>query len=1580
MGPHHSPDPKRPSPDGQDNDGTPDHSFSYDSSFGDFNVGNVSRSPLNPQAASNSGNFNAIPPSTPDQSAFGNSHHAGSASLTSSQQLQEKAIPATTPTVTETISNPHSSYHHSSSMEYPNEKINPLLPYSSPTAAAIAAFPETDRSRASEELRHQNLLHVQYDEQQRFSEDGLHQTQDFGHRKARIPTGKIKRNLSISAKLHSTENSLRRISRRIPIVQQYVHKPDDDNAKEIEKERTVYFNQPLPEHEKDPATGNISVEYPRNKIRTTKYTPLNFLPKNIYHQFHNIANIYFLFIVILGAFSIFGVENPGLAAVPIIAIVAITAFKDAIEDYRRTVLDLEVNNTITHRLINIENPNIEDDVISPWRKFKKASTKASVQFIRAIVRGFNNVFRRKAMERKRQLERNVSKSSLELDTVATRNTVYSQISNSIYDASLHGNSLDLNRYGASSKKALEKDGTVIDRSRSCPGQAAFKRAYWKEINVGDIVKIYNNDEIPADVIILSTSDHDAACYIETRNLDGETNLKVRQGLNATKAIRHSRDLEQCVFQVDSEAPHLDLYSYSGLLKWKQRENPLDLASPIVERAEAITISNMLLRGCTIRNTKWVIGVVVYTGSDTRIMKNSGVTPTKRSRLTRELNINVIINFVFVFILSFVSGVVNGCSFRSKQSSRYFFEFGSIGNTAPVNGIITFWAAVILLQNLIPISLYITIEIVKTFQAFFIYSDCFMYYEPIDYPCTPKSWSISDDLGQIEYIFSDKTGTLTQNVMEFKKCTINGISYGKAFTEAMAGIMKREGTFTEQVAINKRQEIINDKEIMMAKLRGIYDSPEVFDNEVTFVSSKLVDDMEGQYGPEQSQAINHFLLVLALCHSVLPERTKDSAKKLLYKAQSPDESALVNFARDMGYALLERTRNGVIISEKGQEHEYEVLHSLEFNSARKRMSVIVRMRETGKIFLFCKGADNIIYSRLAPGVQGELRQVTADELGEFAREGLRTLCLAEKEIPEEEYQVWASRHELASQALQNREEQMEKVADEIERDLYLIGGTAIEDRLQEGVPETIELLSQAGIKLWVLTGDKVETAINIGYSCNLLDNGMELLLLQLGEKTVESANALLDSLLQTKFGLQYTPEVMKAAQKDHTVPSRQYAVVIDGDSLDIVVSPDVKERFVLLCKQCRSVLCCRVSPSQKALVVAAVKTTLDVTTLSIGDGANDVAMIQEADVGVGIAGLEGRQAVMSSDYGVGQFRFLGRLLLVHGRWAYRRLCEMVANMFYKNVVFTLTLFWYNFNNSFDGSYLFDYTYITLFNLAFTSLPVIFMGFLDQDVSDKISMAVPALYRRGILRLEWNQLKFWIYMIDGLYQSAVCYWLAFSMFYSGGFISPNGRQNNFREGYGALVATSAIVACNLYILINEYMWDWLFLLIVAISILLVFFWTGIYTLFTASRFFYKAAPQIYGSLAFWAYLLLASIACLLPRWAAKCYQKMYMPRDIDIVREQWRVLGMFKNLRHEGDTEDMWATHSETSTGDIGLPIGGIEGASDGTVVGGPNGGVGNGMMDEELGEVPIKKEHKHMHLPHRHRASESSSSYSGKVAV
>ena len=1007
-----------------------------------------------------------------------------------------------------------------------------------------------------------------------------------------------------------------------------------------------------------------------------------------------------------------------------------TAVKDAIEDWRRSTLDDELNNSPVHRLVGWQNINVAVENVSLWRRIKKASSHSLANSWRTIKAMY--VRKRKGVQEPQIHEEENPRISIDTRQTPRQSMMSNRASYSsatgptreegiqmtpvsspsprpeYLSANKRHSQMSQRSSGAFSahdrpKEMAQRDGivgrkdsvapldpeygNVINPNIQASGSSWFKKDYWKSVQVGDFVRIYNGDQVPADIVVLATSDPDGGCYVETKNLDGETNLKPRMALRCSREVKHPRDCERAEFYIDSEPAHAHLYQYEGTIRWTQRteEDP----SSSHEMIEPITIGNLLLRGCSLRNTKWILGVVIFTGQETKIMLNSGITPSKRARIARELNWNVIYNFIILFLMCVVAGVVNGIAWGKSTGSLNVFEV-SYANTAGLTGFVTFWTAVILFQNLVPISLYITLEIIRTLQAFFIYSDVGMYYDRIDYPCTPKSWNISDDLGQVEYIFSDKTGTLTQNVMEFKKCTINGVPYGEAYTEAQAGMQRRQGLDIEAEAEKAHKQIAEDRVRMLADLRQLHDNPYLRDDQLTFVAPDFVDDLRGHNGDVQAHANEEFALTLALCHSVIAETIPGDPPAIEFKAQSPDEAALVATARDVGFTVKGKHRDDLIVNIQGTDRKYRIMNELEFNSTRKRMSVIVRMPDR-RIVLLCKGADSMIYSRLKRGEQQTLKKSTAEHLEMFAREGLRTLCLARRDLSEDEYRAFSRDYDTAA-ASEGREEKIEAVADQIERELTLLGGTAIEDRLQDGVPDTIALLGKAGIKLWVLTGDKVETAINIGFSCNLLDNDMDLILLKVdggggGEGDAEPSHASLVEAAGTEldkhlamFHLTGSDAELQAARKDHSAPAPTHAIVIDGDSLKLVLQPELRQRFLLLCKQCKSVLCCRVSPAQKAAVVALVKSGLDVMTLSVGDGANDVAMIQEADVGVGIAGEEGRQAVMSSDYALGQFRFLQRLVLVHGRWSYRRLAETIANFFYKvclppswrNLVFNMFL--------------------------------------------------------------------------------------------------------------------------------------------------------------------------------------------------------------------------------------------------------------------------------------------------------------------
>ena len=435
-----------------------------------------------------------------------------------------------------------------------------------------------------------------------------------------------------------------------------------------------------------------------------------------------------------------------------------------------------------------------------------------------------------------------------------------------------------------------------------------------------------------------------------------------------------------------------------------------------------------------------------------------------------------------------------------------------------------------------------------------------------------------------------------------------------------------------------------------------------------------------------------------------DRVDDTVEEQIdYKAESPDEAALVNAAKNAGFAFVKRKGNILTADVLGKEYDFELLSVLDFNSDRKRMSVILKRPEPwNDIVLYCKGADNVITERLDKNQDKEILEQTSKDVDAFSENGLRTLMLSYRILDNSEYESWKKELDKASTTSENRAEKIADIQEEIEVDLKLLGATGIEDKLQEGVPQTIEALRRAGIKVWVLTGDKLETAINIGYASNLLDGEMKLWTV----RGHDDSDKVLQSLKDTSSEL----DDIQRKQNEHSdEPVRENALVIEGSALThIFETSESKEEFLNIAIRCKSVVCCRVSPLQKALVVQLVRKYHNVVTLAVGDGANDVSMIQTANVGVGIAGQEGMQASMAADYAIGQFRFLHKLLLVQGHWSYARVGEMILTFFFKNVFWVFPALWYQIYSAWSGNIFYDYSFLQLYNIIFTLAPVVILG--------------------------------------------------------------------------------------------------------------------------------------------------------------------------------------------------------------------------------------------------------------------------------
>lgn len=1000
-----------------------------------------------------------------------------------------------------------------------------------------------------------------------------------------------------------------------------------------------------------------------------------------------------------------------------------------------------------------------------------------------------------------------------------------------------------------------------------------------------------------DIVICATSEEEDVAYVETKNLDGETNLKSRHGIPGLSELNNVETCSSISMRLDMEAPEVNMYRLNGAVTIAgEDENQGPAVHPI-------TLDTTLLRGCVLRNTAWVIGIVAFTGEDTKIVQNSGAAPSKRSKVERQMNPQVLFNLLVLGIISMVCAVID--HFLEKDwtaDGAYWMLFNDTSGDNPnINGLWTFFNALITFQNIIPISLYISIEFVRTVQAMFIYWDHEMQYfkNGVKYRTIARSWNLSDDLGQIEYIFSDKTGTLTQNVMVFRQCSIGGKIYwgtppaeqpksnGEANVEAVKSV--HDGLSSSDDTASQDEELEKKK----PKEREV----------PPFHDPVLEADLVAA-DTEQSRMVHGFFVVLGLCHTALASETEPGV--IEYKAQSPDEAALVQTAADCGFVFMGRDRDILRLKTPFTDtpEEYELLNVLEFNSARKRMSVIVRKLDAeGRIFLLTKGADNIIFNLLSPDhSQDLLKEQTDRDLQEFASEGLRTLCLSYRNIEQAEYDEWNREYHDAEVAMDDREEKMEEVMAKIERNLLLLGATAIEDKLQDGVPECIADLKRAGIRVWVATGDKLETAVAIGYTTNLLTSDTNMIVIRPGNHTIYEQ--LRDSLegffgddslrrstslthMETRRSTQLqrvNTGVRSLVGEDNGTRPGGFSLVIDGDALrEAFDDPETNELLLQLSIQCNTVICCRVSPLQKAQIVRLIKDNLGVMCLAIGDGANDVSMIQAADVGVGISGEEGLQAVNSSDYATGQFRFLKRLLLVHGHWSYFRNSTMICNFFYKNVMGIGVLFWFMFFCGWSTTYVYAYVYLLIWNVFWTVAPVIAIGLFERNADDTTLMALPELYRYSREGRYYNWPRFLYYLFEGVYQTAIVY---FFLHYTYDVTSTRGDGwEVYKDEMSTTMALGAVMAANLFSGLNIDAWSWWVVFAVWIGPFLIWVFTAIYSIVPPTTYVsgvYGNDIFLFRSAAFWFGWPYVLVLALMPRYLIKFFKQNIFPNDIDTMR--------------------------------------------------------------------------------------------------
>ncbi|VEN33802.1 unnamed protein product [Callosobruchus maculatus] len=879
-----------------------------------------------------------------------------------------------------------------------------------------------------------------------------------------------------------------------------------------------------------------------------------------------------------------------------------------------------------------------------------------------------------------------------------------------------------------------------------------------KLKVGDLIVVDKDERVPADLVLLRTSESSGSVFVRTDQLDGETDWKLRLAVPATQKLASDNQLFEINASIYAEKPQKDIHSFIGTFTRLDSMNG----------DESLDLENTLWTNCVIASGQ-ATGLVIYTGPETRSVMNNSAPRSKVGLLDIEVNTITKLLFVAVIGLALLMMALKGFS---GPWYRYLFRF------------------ILLFSYIIPISLRVNLDMGKSFYSWSIGKD------PAMRGTAVRCTTIPEELGRISYLLTDKTGTLTQNSMVLKRLHIGTVCYAT--------------------------DSFNDINTI---LKSSFYNPEGSGQNST------------KFKRSEHTRIKDAVQALALCHNVTPvyetndntsladQHLQSSGNIVTYQAASPDEVALVQWTQAVGLMLSRRDLNSMQLkAPNGRTLNYAILQIFPFTSETKRMGIIVKDLQTGEILFYLKGADVVMTAIV------QYTDWLEEEVGNMARDGLRTLVVAKKVLTEEQYQDFENRYNAARMSTTDRVTRVAQVVESLEREMELLCVTGVEDKLQDNVRATLELLRNAGVKIWMLTGDKLETATCIAKSSRLVSRTQGLHVMK---KVVTRTEAHL--------------ELNNYRRK------QDCALVISGESLEVCLSCYQPE-FMELATAAPAVVCCRCSPTQKAQVVQLIQKHTGKRTAAVGDGGNDVSMIQQADAGIGIEGREGKQASLAGDFSIPQFSHLARLLLVHGRKSYKRSASLAQFVIHRGLIISTmqavfsSVFYLSSVALYQGFLMVGYATV------YTMFPV-FSLVLDQDVSPEIALRYPELYKELAKGRSLSFKTFFMWVLISIYQGGVIMYGALLLF-----------EDEFIH-IVAISFTSLILTELIMVALNIRTWHYLMVLAELFSL-------GLYGLSLVVLHDYFDAEFIRTKDFFWKVLVITLVSCL-PLYILKILRKKFSP---------------------------------------------------------------------------------------------------------